>query len=122
MTNSEFSTHPVFQKLEQLISRLQEQEAIEKIELEKQDFFKIACFFLSERLKVSLPVLVPIAELNAVSTEFENALSQINAFLGNGNVGHVNNAVNNINSAISYIRNFPILNPTGDFDFSKVIS
>ena len=121
MTTAEFQNHTVFQKTEQLVSRLNEEEVKEKLELEKLDFFLTAAQFLTDRLKVTLPTLLPIAELNAVSVEFENALAQINAYIGNNNVGHIPNAVNNINSALIYIKNFPIPYAKGDLNFSKSI-
>jgi hypothetical protein len=122
MTATEFLNHPVHQKTEQLISRLQEREVADKLEIEKQDYFKTAVNFAIERLKISFPSLIAVAELNAVSTEFENALGQINAFVGDDNVGHLNNAVNNITSAMTYIRNLPIHINKTDLDFSKNIA
>lgn len=122
MTTTEFLAHPVSLKTEQLLKRINEKEVIEKLESDKIDFFKTACLYLLDRLKVSIPNLLSLAELNSISSEYENALTQINNFVGNGNIGHINNAVNNINSAIPYIKNFPILNVQGDLDFSKIIS
>lgn len=122
MTNSELTTHPVFEKTEQLLNRLDEQEVKEKLEVEKLDFFKTASIFLKDRLKISLPTLISLSELNAISTEIENALGQINNFIANDNVGHINNAVNNINSAMPYIRNLPIPYHKGDLNFSTAIS
>lgn len=122
MTSTEFQKHPVFQKTEQLLNRINEQEVKEKLELDKIDFFKTACQFLTDRLKVTIPTLIPIAELNAVSTEFENALVQINNYIGNNNTGHITNAVNNINSALTYIKNLPLPYSKGDLDFSKIIT
>ena len=102
--------------------RLKEKEVIEKLEIEKQDFFKTASAFSIDRLKVSFPSLIVISELNAVSAEFENALAQINAFIGNDNIGHINNAINNITSALTFVRNLPIPINKADLDFSKSIS
>src|SRR6476469_8237721 len=122
MTNIELTTHPVFEKIEQLLNRLEDNEVTEKLEVEKQDFFKTATLFLKDRLKVSLPTLISISELNAISSEFENALSQINNFIANDNAGHINNAINNVNSAMPYIRNLPIPYQKGDLNFSTAIS
>lgn len=121
MTKAEFQNHPVFQKTDQLFNRLNENDVMEKIELEKLDFFLTAVQFLKDRLKVTLPTLLPVAELNSVSYEFENALAQINAYIGNDNIGHITNAVNNINSGLNYIRNFPIPYAKGDLDFAKSV-
>lgn len=122
MTATEFQTHPIIQKTELLLTRINEQEVKEKLEVDKIDFFKTACQFLTDRLKVTIPTLLSISELNAISTEFENALVQINNYIGNNNIGHITNAVNNINSALTYIKNLPIPYSKGDLDFSKIIS
>ena len=121
MTTTEFLAHPVFLKTEQLLNRINEEEVKEKLETDKIDFFKTASNFLLDRLKVSIPSLISIAELNSVSSEYENALAQINNYIGNNNIGHINNAVNNINSALTYIKNLPILHVKGDLDFSKMV-
>lgn len=122
MTTTEFQNHTIFQKTEQLYNRINEKEVEEKLEVNTIDFFKTACHFLLDRLKVTLPTLLQINELNAVSNEFENALIQINNYIGNSNIGHINNAVNNINSALTYIKNFPIPYAKSDLDFSKIIT
>lgn len=122
MTAREFLDHSVHQKIEQLESRLQEEEFSEKIEVDKQDFFNTAVKFSKQRLKIILPSIVQIAEFNSVANEFETALNQINAFLGNSNVGHINNAVNNISTALTYIRILPISINDSEFDFSNSVS
>lgn len=122
MTAREFLDHSVHQKIEQLDSRLQEVEFSEKIEVDKQDFFKTAVKFSKQRLKITLPSLVFIAELNSVASEFETALNQINSFLGNGNQGHINNAINNISTALTYIKILPIPINNSEFNFSNSIA
>lgn len=122
MTNTELTTHPVFEKIEQLLLRLNEKEVKEKLEVEKQFFFKSAAIYLKDRLSVSLPTLISISELTAIAGEFENALGQINNFIANDNIGHINNAVNNINSAMPYIRNLPIPYQKGDLNFATAVS
>ncbi|MEG0850074.1 MAG: hypothetical protein RSH24_09430, partial [Flavobacterium sp.] len=92
MTTTEFLAHPVSIKTEQLLNRINEEEVIKNLENDKIDFFKTACLYLLDRLKVAIPNLLSLAELNAISSEYENALTQINNFIGNGNIGHINNA------------------------------
>lgn len=122
MTSSEFENHPVFEKLEQIIIRISEKKVREKIELEKLNFYDSSCKYIKDRIKLTIPVLVPIAELNTISLELENGFAQINAFIGNNNIGHLNNADANINSAMTRIRNLPIPFSKSDFNFTKVIS
>lgn len=122
MTAREFLDHQVHQKIEQLFNRLQEQEVADKIEIDKQDFFKTAVSFSIERIKVVTPSLVSVAEFNSVANELEAALVQINAFIGNGNQGHLNNAVNNMSTVLNYIRVLPVPITKTGLDFSKNIA
>lgn len=122
MTAENFRSHPIFEKLAQLDTRLHEKEANENIDIENLSFFQSCLKYISDRLKTTIPVLVQEAEINSLSNEIDAGLQQINNFLGNGNVGHVNNAVNNFNSALNRVRNFPLPFAKGDFDFSKAIA
>lgn len=122
MNSSEFENHQVFEKLEQLQNRISEKEVEEKIELDRLNFYDSACKYIQDRLKLTLPVLVPIAELNAISTEIETAFTQINSFLGNNNIGHLTNADANFNSTITRTRNLPLPFSKNDFNFSKSIA
>lgn len=117
-----FENHPFFEKLEQLRSRLSEDECRGKIELEKISFFESAVNYISDRIKLTIPILVQEAEINALSSEVDAALQQINAFLGNNNPGHLNNANNNLNSALNRTRNFPLPFSKNDFNFAKAVS
>lgn len=122
MTNLEFRNHSIFQKSTQLLELIKSENAVAKLELEKIIFFKTACQYLIDRTKITLPELITIAELNTISNEFENALTQINNYLGSDNIGHINNATNSIYSALSNIKNFPIAVSKNDFNFTKIIS
>lgn len=122
MTNLEFRNHSIFQKSTQLLELIKSENAVAKLEIEKIIFFKTACQYLIDRTKITLPELITIAELNTISNEFENALTQINNYLGSDNIGHINNATNSIYSALSMIKNFPIAVSKNDFNFTKIIS
>ena len=108
MNTSEFENHLVFEKLEQLNNRISEEEVRDKIELDRLNFYDSFCKYISDRLKLTIPVLVQVAELNALANEIEAGFSQINTFIGNNNIGHLNNADANFNSAMTRLRNFPL--------------
>jgi F0F1-type ATP synthase membrane subunit b/b' len=122
MNTSEFENHLVFEKLGQLNNRISEEEVRNKIELEKLNFYDSFCKYISDRLKLTIPVLVQVAELNALANEIEAGFTQINNFIGNNNIGHLNNADANFNSAMTRLRNFPLPFSKNDFNFSKSIS
>lgn len=122
MQAEHFTNHTVFEKLEQFKQALLSENAKEKIGIEHFPFFETAYLFITDRLKLTIPVLVQEAELSALASEIEAGTVQINTFLGNNNAGHITNAINNFNSAINRVRTFPMPLSKGEFDFSKVIA
>lgn len=122
MIPEKFSESIVFEKLEQIQNRLQEAEVREKIQLEYLSFYDSVITYISERLNITVPLLVQEAEMNALASELEAALTQINSFLGNNNVGHLINANNNLNSTLNRIRNFPLPISKSKFSFSKEVA
>lgn len=122
MIPEKFSESIVFDKLEQIKNRLQEEDVREKIQLEFLSFYDSVIDYISERLNITVPLLVQEPEMNALASEIEAALTQINSFIGNNNVGHLTNANNNLNSTLNRIRNFPLPISKSKFNFSKEIA
>lgn len=122
MTVENFKSHTLFEKLDQLGQRLNDEEVSEKIDLENMSFYQSAYKYISDRIKLTIPLLVQEAEMNALSSELDQGLQQINSFIGNNNIGHLTNATNNINSSLTRIRNFPLPYAKNDFNFSKAIA
>lgn len=122
MKISEFKEHPIFEKLGLLESTVANKDNADKIDLETLDFFKASCSYIRTQLDKALTSLVNTADLSAMSSEIEAAIGQINTYIGNENTGHLTNASNNLFSAISKARNFPIPNHEGGFSYSKVIN
>ena len=122
MNSEAFKNHSLFENLDNLINRLKEKESKEKIDDNRYSFFISIHQYISDRIKITIPVLVQESEINSLSSDLENGLAKINAFLGNGNVGHLNNATNTLNSALNRIRNFPLPFAKNDFNFSKSIA
>ena len=122
MNPSDFENHPLFDKIEQLTQRLNEEELREKIDLETIEFFESAIEYFNDRLKLTIPILVQQEQMKALSDELQNSLQQLNQFLGNNNQGHVNNAKNNIHSALNRLRNLPLPFAKNDFNFSKAVA
>lgn len=71
---------------------------------------------------MTIPDLVQQTELDALSNELNAGITQVNSYVGNNNVGHLNNATNNFNAAINRIKNFPIPVAKADFNFSRKIA
>ena len=101
---------------------LSDEKAIEKIDVENLSFFQSVFDYISQRIKLTLPDLVQVSEMDALSNEISAGVTQINNFLGNNNAGHLTNATNNFNSSLTRIRNFPIPLSKNDFNFSKKIA
>ncbi|MBL7857255.1 MAG: hypothetical protein JNM57_06165 [Cyclobacteriaceae bacterium] len=123
MKTSEFKEHVIFEKLGQLETRVHDKESAEKVDIENLDFLKASCSFIRNQLDKSLTILINIVDLTTVANELDGALTNLNAFLGdNSNLGHLNNASNNLYSAISKARSFPVPNADGNFSFSQIIN
>lgn len=122
MTPTEFENHQVFEKLEQINSRIEEKELRKLIGVDSINFFETSINYLNDRLKLTIPTIVQEAELNNISKEIENSLIQINSFVGNKNAGHITNATNHLYTAISRVRNLPLPFAKNDFNFSKNIA
>lgn len=122
MTGQEFESHLIFDKLEQFKKRISEKEIRESIGVDDIHFFETANSYFLDRLKLTIPTIVQESELTTISQEIESALSQINNFIGNKNIGHITNAKNNLHSAITRVRNLPLPFSKNDFNFSKNIS
>src|SRR5690606_39425370 len=69
----------------------------------------------------ALPILTE-KELNAIFSEINAGVPQLNAFLGSKNQGHLTNALNNFNSALSRVTRLPIPITKKGFDYSGDIS
>ncbi|MEH6771896.1 hypothetical protein [Maribacter arcticus] len=122
MTSENFEKHNIFDRLNSFQELLANDDVKEKIDLEKLSFFQTVFSYINQRVKLTIPDLVQLAELDALSEELNGGISQINSFLGNNNVGHLNNATNNLNAAINRIKNFPIPVAKADFNFSRKIA
>lgn len=121
MTPASLSNHIIFEKLDQLKEALNTENAKIKIGIDNFTFFDTGYRYIKDRLRLTLPVLIQETELNAIASEIEACTTQINAFLGNDNIGHINNAINNLNSSFNRAKNLPFPLSKDDFDFSKSI-
>lgn len=122
MTSESYESHPIFYRIKSLEEILSNDDAKEKIELEKLSFFQTILSYVDQRVKLTIPDLIQQTELDSLSSELNAGVSQINNFLGNNNVGHLNNAVNNFNSAINRAKILPIPVSNANFNFSKKIA
>ena len=122
MTPENFTSHLAFEKLQQLQQILTSDAAKEKIPVADAAFFDIAYNYIIDRLKLTIPILLPETEMTSLANEIDASMVQINSYLGNNNTGHISNAINNFNSVFTRVRNFPFPLSTGDFDFSKSIA
>lgn len=117
-----YKTHLVFEGLEQLKQSLQAENLTEKIGIENFAFLEAVYLYIKDKLNLTNPILVQDAELTNLAAEIKAGTSQINTFVGNNNIGHITNAINNLNSAITRTRNLPIPTSKNDFDFSKAVA
>ena len=122
MTPENYKSHIVFEKLEQLRQSLAAENLISKIGIEDFSFLEAVYSYIKDKLKLTNPILAQDSELSNLASEIEAGTVQVNNFIGNENIGHITNAVNNLASALSRSRNLPIPLSKNDFDFSKTIA
>ena len=122
MTSENFENHNIFDRLNSLEEILGNDDVKDKIDLEKLSFFQTVFSYVNQRVKLTIPDLVQQTELDALSNELNAGITQVNSYIGNNNVGHLNNATNNFNAAINRIKNFPIPVAKADFNFSRKIA
>lgn len=117
-----YKSHLVFERLEQLRQSLSAENLGEKIGIENFSFLETVFLYIKDKLNLTNAILVQEAELTNLASEIEAGTNQINTFIGNNNIGHITNAINNLNSAITRTRNLPIPLSKNDFDFSKSVA
>jgi D-ribose pyranose/furanose isomerase RbsD len=122
MNPESFKSHLVFERLEQFRQTLNSEKITEKIGLESYTFFETGHRYIKDKINLTNPILVQEADLTNIASQIEECTIQINNFIGNNNVGHITNATNNLNSAITRIRHLPIPLSKNDFDFSKSVA
>lgn len=117
-----YKSHLVFERLEQLRQSLSAENLGEKIGIENFSFLETVFLYIKDKLNLTNAILVQEAELTNLASEIEAGTNQINTFIGNNNIGHITNAINNLNSAITRTRNLPLPISKSDFDFSKSVA
>lgn len=119
MTPENFKKHVLFDRLNSFGEILSNEEIKNKIDIEKLSYFQTVFSFISQRMKLTFPDLVQLVEIDSLSSEINEGVNQINSFFGNANEGHLSNAINNFNAAISKTMNLPIPVSENDFNFFK---
>lgn len=119
MKVEDFENHKVFDKIEQLKKAVIGSDLLEFIGEEEYHYFEVVLQFIEEKMKLIVPILIEESELNSLSSEIESGTSNINNYLGNKNIGYINNAKNNFSSALKRIKSFIIPSNSSDFDYSK---
>ena len=122
MTPTKFENHPIFEKITQFSSRIEEEELRDLFDINDINFFEAAISYLKERLHLTIPTIVHEAVLNHISQQIESSLKQINAYVGNRNIGYVANAINHLQEAISKTQSIPLPFTRNEFAFSKHVA
>jgi len=122
MTAEDFEKHVLFDRLKSLKEILSNKEVKRKIDIEKLSYFQTVYSFIDQRIKITVPNLVQLTEMDSLSSDLNEGVNQLNHFIGNDNEGHLNNSINNFNAAISKIKSFPVPIAKDDFNFSRKIA
>jgi hypothetical protein len=122
MKASEFSAHGVFERLNQLERIVHSNELIEKVEVDTIDFFRTICHYMRSQIDRINPVLITVQELNAVQGDVDAAYNELQGFISNNNIAHVNNAIAHFNNGLAKAKTFPVPYIEGSFSYSEVIN
>jgi hypothetical protein len=122
MKNTEFSNHAIFDKLKQFETRIHSEEAIKKVDMENLDFYRSTSKYIRSQLDKGITVLIYPNDLNDLHSHIDNSLNQLNAFLGNDNVGHLNNIEAYLYPALRTARGIPVPNIDDDFSYSALVN
>lgn len=122
MKSTDFENHSIFEKLEQFQTRINDSEVKNLIGTDDLHFFESAVQYLKDRLNITIPILINDAEFNNLDSELTSGLQQLNNYLGNKNIGHLNNSKSNLLSSITRARNLPLPFSKNNFNFSKSIA
>ncbi|MDI9871706.1 hypothetical protein [Flectobacillus roseus] len=123
MTGENFRNHNIFEKIEQLKLAISDEKTKDNFSVDNHLFVKSAIEFILERLRATIPTIVVESELNGISTEIEAATNQINSFIVSVNHGYIQNAINNLSSAINKAKQLPInlIESQTDYSFNIAV-
>lgn len=108
------NTHPLWQNLETLgpvIDQALARDGVDASTLDGLARLKSVLAFVGKRLEGSDPYLLTLGSLDSLSTAIQNSTSEVQAFISNGNPGHITNANTHGDSALVYLGqlNVPIV-------------
>lgn len=108
--HDQFSEHPFFSTWEEIRKTL-ESEEFENSERSPQEFgrLKKVVEYIDAAMEEMDPELVPTPILQPMQNYAEKVLNELNAFLGDENPGHVQNANNSLDQVLIQITNTPFL-------------
>src|SRR5437867_13171919 len=98
--------HAVWQQLQSLgpvIDQALKRDAIDPQTIDSLERLRAVLAFSGKRLATADPALTPPAPLDLLSTAFQNTISEVQAFIANGNAGHITNANAHADTALGYI-------------------
>ena len=122
MTPESFEGHVLFQRLNSIEEILSTEDSKSKISIEKLSFLQTTFSFINQRINLTLPELVQIAEMDGLSSELNTGVTYINNFFETENESHLNNAISHFNAAISKSKSLPIPVNDDNFDFSRKVA
>lgn len=110
MSLENINNHQVFQIVQQIKTRLSQEDTVQ-IQMEHKEFIFDAISFFESRIKKSIPSLIRDKNLTQLQSNFQNVLNEINAFFVIKNYGHIYNAVSYLETIVTIVNQLPIIIP-----------
>lgn len=122
MNSEAFSSHKVFQVIDQL------EEIINRDNFKKGNTLETSLYYqgfinhVRESIKFLNYNLILPSGLDAFSSEIEAGVNNLQLYLESNQLIYINNSISSINNALVKLSNFPFYLPNPGFDFSKSIA
>jgi hypothetical protein len=121
----QFESHALHGVLDQFDTAINQKfkHKLDDVALDNIDRLNQASKFITDRLSKSSPVLNPVVKLNNIQKNIQASLNEVNQYNSNGNSGHLTNASNQIDAAITNTATLVVLEePTATASTKDVIS
>lgn len=109
-----YKNHPIHTTLQNL-NEVMDDEALASDDIniiDLVDRIRQAVSFTSSCLDNVLPALTSQGSLNNANSYLQNILNEVNSYLANRNIAHLNNTANHIDTLIAQFSSFPIPRPS----------
>jgi hypothetical protein len=108
---NDFENHgfqSVWRNLQDVASKIELPDQTIRTDLEELARLKKVIKYVAELLEASDPELIPSSIWGSFHEQANQCLSQVQSYQASKNIGHLNNANNNLDNLLSYVRPYVV--------------